>query len=176
MLIIDMISPWDFEDGDRLLPMAATIAPRIAKLKGRARQAGVPVIYANDNAGRWRSDFRSIVAESLAKPGSAKSITELLMPDAEDYFILKPKQSAFFGTPLELLLQHLRARRLILTGVASDQCVLVTASEAIMRDLSVVVPKDCVASQTKRRNGLVLKQLEEFHKVPTSSSAAIRFA
>jgi nicotinamidase-related amidase len=65
---------------------------------------------------------------------------------------------------------------LILTGVASDQCVLVTASEAVMRDLSVVVPKDCVASQTKERNNLVLKQLEDFHKVPTSSSTALRLA
>jgi nicotinamidase-related amidase len=176
MLIIDMISRWDFVDGDRLLPMAAAIAPRIAKLKVRARHAGVPVIYANDNAGRWRSDFRSLIAESLSASDRGKAITELLMPDTQDYFVLKPKQSAFFGTPLELLLQHLGAERLILTGVASDQCVLVTASEAVMRDLSVVVPKDCVASQTKERNNLVLKQLEDFHKVPTSSSTALRLA
>lgn len=174
LLIIDMIISWDFEHGERLLPMDAAIAPRIAHLKMRARRAGVPVIYANDNAGRWRSDFRSLIAEALAQSGRGKLITELLMPDTDDYFVLKPKQSAFFGTPLELLLQHLSAKRLILTGVASDQCVLVTASEAVMRDLSVVVPKDCVASQTRHRNNLVLRQLEEFHKLPTLTSLEIR--
>jgi len=175
MLIIDMISCWDFEDAERLLPRAAAIAKPIANLKARARRGGVPVIYANDNAGRWRSDFRSLVDESMAKGGQGRAVTELLMPDAEDFFVLKPKQSAFFGTPLELLLQHLGAHRLILTGVASDQCVLVTVSEAVMRDLEAVVPRDCVASQTKQRNDLVLKQLESFHKVPTSSSTSLRF-
>jgi nicotinamidase-related amidase len=63
--------------------MAAAIAPGIAKLKLRARHAGVPVIYANDNAGRWRSDFRSLIAESLSASDRGKAITELLMPDTK---------------------------------------------------------------------------------------------
>lgn len=88
--------------------------------------------------------------------------------------MLKPKHSAFFGTPLELLLQHLKASRLILAGVASDQCVLATAMEAVMRDLAVVVPRDCVASQSVTRNDTVLRQLEKFQKLPTTASSRIR--
>lgn len=78
------------------------------------------MIYANDNAGRWRSDFRTLIAEATRAGGPGGEIAELLAPDEDDYFLLKPKQSAFFGTPLELLLQHLKVDRLLLTGVASD--------------------------------------------------------
>lgn len=174
LLIIDMINAWDFPDAEKLLPRAAAIAAPIAALKARCRRAGVPVIYANDNRGRWRSDFHAIVEESLALGGTGAEITRLLQPAADDYFVLKPKQSAFFGTPLELLLRHLGAQRLILTGVASDQCVLVTATEAGMRDLAVVVPRDCVASQSAGRNAMVLRQIEEFQKLPVTASARIR--
>lgn len=174
LLIIDMINCWDFPDADKLLPRAAAIAPRIAALKARCRKAGVPVIYANDNRGRWRSDFPALVEESLAKNSAGATVTRTVQPGPDDYFVLKPKQSAFFGTPLELLLRHLDARRLILTGVASDQCVLVTATEAGMRDLGVVVPRDCVASQSASRNEIVLRQLEEFQKLPTTPSSRIR--
>jgi nicotinamidase-related amidase len=132
------------------------------------------VIYANDNRGRWRSDFPALVEEALRQGGLGSKIAAALKPEADDYFLLKPKQSAFFGTPLELLLQHLKAHRLILTGVASDQCVLVTATEAGMRDLAVVVPRDCVASQSRMRNMLVLRQLEEFQKLPTTPSTRLR--
>jgi nicotinamidase-related amidase len=174
LLIIDMINCWDFPDADKLLPRAAAIAPRIAALKARCRKAGVPIIYANDNRGRWRSDFPALVEESLANNSAGAGVTRTLQPGPDDFFVLKPKQSAFFGTPLELLLRHLDARRLILTGVASDQCVLVTATEAGMRDLAVVVPRDCVASQSASRNEIVLRQLEEFQKLPTTPSSRIR--
>lgn len=174
LLIIDMINCWDFPDAHKLLPPAAEIAPRIAALKARCRRAGVPVIYANDNRGRWRSDFPSLVELSLTQGGAGAAITQALRPDADDYFVLKPQQSAFFGTPLELLLRHLDANRLILSGVASDQCVLVTATEAGMRDLAVVVPRDCVASQSTRRNEMVLRQIEEFQKLPVMPSSRIR--
>src|SRR5438067_6904947 len=122
-----MINDWTFTDAHTLLPQAAAVTPRIAALKARCRRAGVPVIYANDNRGQWRSDFRHVVERSLAAGGMGARITEQLLPDDDDYFVLKPKHSAFFGSPLDLLLQHLHADRLFLAGVASDQCVVTTA-------------------------------------------------
>jgi len=176
LVIVDMISCWDFPDAAHLLPAAHAITPRIAALKRRCQQQGVPVIYTNDNRGRWQSDFSSLVALSLKCGGEIAEITQALRPDEDDYFVLKPKQSAFFGTPLELLLQHLGVSRLIVTGVSSDQCVLTTAVEAGMRDLKVVVPKDCIASQTEERNRAVLVQLEQAHKLPTTTGSRIRLS
>jgi nicotinamidase-related amidase len=174
LLIIDMISSWDFPDAEKLLPHAARIAPAIAALKARCRRAGVPVIYANDNRGQWRSDFRQVVSASIAHGGDGARITTQLAPDEDDYFVLKPKHSAFFGTPLDLLLQHLQAHRLILTGVASDQCVVNTATDARMRDYEVLVPADCIASQSAARNKGAIAHFGEALNVPTTASTRLR--
>lgn len=171
LLIIDMISDWRFPDADELLPRAQDIAPAIAALKRRCRRAGVPVIYANDNQGRWRSDFRKLVDDSLQERGAG--ITRALMPDDEDYFLLKPKHSAFFCTPLDLLLQDLHVDRLILTGVASDQCIATTAGDARMRNYDVMAPRDCIATQTRERDEWVLRHFAEALRVPTDRSDAI---
>lgn len=168
LLIIDMISCWDFPDAEKLLPGASRIAPAIAALRARCRGADVPIIYANDNYGQWRSDFEALVERSSNGVAAGARITDMLAPGEDDYFVLKPKHSAFFATPMELLLRDLGVARLLLTGVASDQCVLVTAAEARMRDLDVVVPRDCVASQSDERNTAVLRQFEQVHKLETT--------
>lgn len=173
LLIIDMISPWDFPDARKLLPGARGIAKAISALKRRCHEAGAPVVYANDNRGRWRSNFPEVVQCSLDAGGPAAEITRALMPGPDDYFVLKPSQSAFFGTPLELLLRHLQARCIVVAGVASDQCVLSTALDARMRSLDVIVPRDCVASQTLARSRAVLQQFEKVHVLPTPPAARI---
>jgi nicotinamidase-related amidase len=157
LLVIDMISDWQFPDGELLLRRAAAIAPAIHTLKRRCRAAGVPTIYANDHRGHWRSNFAEVVEAAAASPGA--DIARLLAPQPDDYFVLKPKHSAFHATPLDLLLRDLAAHTLILTGVACDQCVLCTAADARMRDHAVLVPADCVASQDAERTTLALRLL-----------------
>lgn len=176
LLILDMISTWDFPDAERLLPGARAVAPAIARLARRFRAAGRPVVYANDNRGRWRSDFRELVAQSLTAGGDGAAITQLLAPDACDYFVLKPKHSAFYATPLEPLLLDLGVGRLVVTGVAADQCVLATVSDARMRDREVVVPHDCVATQGDARQRAAIRHFEAVLKVPTGASSRLRLA
>jgi nicotinamidase-related amidase len=174
LVIIDMISNWRFPDARRLQVNTTRIAPAIGALRLRCRRAGVPVIYANDNHGMWRSDFRHVVEDSLAQGGAGARITQALSPDDDDYFVLKPKHSGFFATPLHLLLQHLEVRRLIVTGVASDQCVVNTAVDARMRDFDVVVPSDCVATHSAERNRRAIRHFEEVLAVPTTPGPRIR--
>lgn len=174
LLVVDMISCWDFPDAARLLPAAVEVAPRIAALKRRCRATGVPVIYANDNRGRWRSDFGALVALSVACGGPGAAVTNELMPDHDDYFVLKPRQSAFVATPLGQLLEVLRVHRLLVTGVASDQCVLSTATDARMHGLEVVLPRDCTGTQTERRHAMVLEQCPEVFGIATTPGSRIR--
>jgi nicotinamidase-related amidase len=146
LLLIDMINDLEFEGGENVAKAATVAAERIAALKAKAKERGIPVIYANDNFGKWRSDFREVVKHCLEDGVRGQRLAELLRPDREDYFVLKPKHSAFFETTLATLLEHLGARHLILTGITADICVLFTASDAYMRDYDVHVPADCVAS------------------------------
>src|SRR5689334_17716312 len=134
LLLIDWINDLEFDGGDRLLPHALAAAKATAALRKRAKQAGVPVIYCNDNFGKWRSDFRATLEHVLHNQVRGRPIAELLKPDDDDYFVLKPKHSGFHSTTLEVLLEHLGARTLILTGIAGNFCVLFTAHDAYMRD------------------------------------------
>jgi len=174
LLVVDMISCWRFPDADALVRAARAVAPVIARLKQRCARAGVPVIYANDNSGQWRSDFKFVVRESLESGGPGAEITRLLEPGEEDYFVLKPKHSAFFATPLELLLDHLGTERLIIAGVAADQCIVNTAADARMRDFEVVVPADGVAALSAARTRRAIAQLRDGLLVKVPAARAMR--
>jgi nicotinamidase-related amidase len=164
LLLIDTINDLEFEGGRELLELARPMAERLAALKRRAKQAGIPVLYVNDNFGKWQSDFRSILAHCLEPDVCGNPIARLLRPEDDDYFVLKPKHSGFYGTTLEILLEHLGARTLILTGITADICVLFTAHDAYMRDLHLVVPADCVVSQDPEENRYTLEKMERLLK------------
>ena len=160
LIVIDMINDLEFEGGGLLLPRAVTVARKIAALKRRARARRVPVVYVNDNFGRWRSDFREAVDHCLRDGVRGQPLAELLPPDEGDYFVLKPKHSGFYATTLATLLEHLGARRLILTGINGDTCVLATAMDAYLRDFELHVPADCTTSISPAHNRTVLAYMK----------------
>src|SRR5512138_1439961 len=171
LLIIDMINAFDFDGADGMLPRALRAARGIAALKRRARQLGVPSVYVNDNFGRWRSDFHAILEHCLESPG--REIAQLLRPEKDDYFVLKPKHSGFQFTTLDVLLEHLGAQTLILTGVAGNFCVLFTAHDAYMRDYRLLVPADCVASLTESDDRYALEHMASVTKADVRASAEL---
>jgi nicotinamidase-related amidase len=176
LLLVDVINPLDFADADKLLRYAVPAADRLADLKRRARAAGVPVVYANDNFGRWRSDLSAVVSE-CEKPGCAgRPLVERLRPEPDDYFVLKPKHSAFFSTTLDTLLRYLGTRTLVLGGFAADICVLFTANDAYMHDLRLVIPADGVASNEAADRDAVLALMRRVLKAETPAAAEVDFA
>ena len=141
LLLIDVINDLEFDSGRDLLRHALPAAERLAALKRRAKAADVPVIYVNDNFGRWQSDFKKLLQHCLGDGVCGRPIAELLRPDDDDYFVLKPKHSGFFSTTLDTLLDYLRVKTLVLTGLTGDICVLFTASGAYMRDFHLCIPQ-----------------------------------
>jgi nicotinamidase-related amidase len=173
MLLIDVINDLEFPEGKQLLEHAVPMARAIAALKDRAKQARVPVIYVNDNFGRWQSNFNSQVEHCLHDGVRGKLLAELLRPGDDDYFVLKPKHSGFFSTALDVLLRYLEVKTLILTGIAANICVLFTANDAYMRDFHLFVPQDCVASNTPEENRLALAQMEKVLKADIRASTQL---
>ena len=147
LLVVDFINRFDFDGAERLAPRAIGAAERTAALRKRAHGDDVPCIYANDNFGHWRSEFSELVEQCAAAPGAPGKIAGLLRPGSDDYSILKPRHSAFYGTPLEFLLEELEVGCLVLTGVAADNCIFATAQDAYVRKYRLWVPADCVAAQ-----------------------------
>ena len=175
LLLIDVINDLAFDGSDALVAQADSLAAPLARLKRRATAAGVPTIYINDNFGQWRSDFRRTVAHCTARSSPGHRVSTRLRPTARDYFVLKPKHSGFFDTTLDTLLENLRIRRVILTGVAGNICVLFTANDAYMREYRILAPADCIVSNTAADNDHALRQLKTVLKGDVAVSTRLRF-
>jgi nicotinamidase-related amidase len=156
-----------------MFPRVLAAAKATAALKRRAREAQVPVVYVNDNFGKWRSDFRSLLAHCLQANPRARAVAQILEPDQDDYFVLKPKHSGFQFTTLDVLLAHLGVETLVLTGVAGNFCVLFTAHDAYMRDFHLFVPQDCIASQTEADDRHALEHMAKVTKADTRLSVEL---
>jgi nicotinamidase-related amidase len=176
LLLTDVINDLDFPGSEPLIRAVEAMAPRLARLADRARRAGVPVIYVNDNFGHWQSDWRKVVTWCQRPQSPGRTVVEQLRPQDDDYFVLKPKHSGFFSTTLDLLLKQMGARTVVLAGVATDICILFTANDAYMRDYSVVVARDCVAANTRHKTAFTLNQIRDVLKGDTPMAQTLTLA
>jgi nicotinamidase-related amidase len=176
LLLIDVINDLEFPEGERLLRHAIPMAKTLAKFKSRVKANGFAVIYVNDNFGKWRSDFRSLVDHCLHDKVRGAELAKILRPAEDDYFVLKPAHSGFYSTTLELLLKHLEAKTLIITGVATNICVLFTVNDAFLRGYDVWVPQDCVAANSRKLTLDALNQMSISVKVHTAKCGSFPWA
>lgn len=176
LILIDIISDFEFEDGEKLFKHALPMARKLAALRKKAKAADVPIIYVNDNFGKWQSNFKNLLEHASHEKVRGAEIVKMLKPDEDDYFVLKPKHSGFYSTTLSILLEHLECKTLVLTGVTTDICILFTAGDAYMRDFNLLVPSDCVAAVEKKENQHALKHITRVLKADISPSSKINFA
>jgi len=172
LLIVDMINDFAFDGGADLLHNTRRIVSPLKALRQRMTAKGCPVIFCNDNFGQWRSDFRQVVKHCCASEARGRDVCRAMKPAADDCFVLKPRHSAFYGTPMMALLDDLEVKRLVVTGIAGDGCVLFTASDAHMRECKVLVPRDCMASISDGRNDNAVSYLTESLRLDTRPSTA----
>lgn len=98
----------------------------------------------------------------------------MLRPRKRDFTILKPRHSAFYATPLNLLLEALKCERLVITGIAADSCVLFSAMDAYLRGYSVWVPQDCIAAESAEGQEGALRQMAKALKADIGPSDSRR--
>ncbi|MEZ0542561.1 isochorismatase family cysteine hydrolase [Fibrella arboris] len=176
LLIIDMINDLEFPEGPDFLKPTLAAADRIAALKLRAKSANIPVIYINDNFGKWRSNFDDLLAHCLNDGVRGKPVVDRLRPDADDYMVLKPKHSIFYATTFETLITYLQTKTLIMTGIAADVCVLFSAIDAYVRDLKLIIPPDCIASGSAQNTQDALAYMQRVLSADVVPSAEIDLA
>jgi nicotinamidase-related amidase len=176
LLLIDVINDLAFDGGEQLREQALPMAQAILALKARAKTAGVPVIYVNDNFGHWQDDFQTVIEYCMRPEAPGRETTALLRPEHDDYFVIKPRHSGFYQTNLDLLLKYLKVRTLILTGMAADMCVLFTANDAYLREFAIVVPADCCAAESEDYRRQALALIERVLKADITPSPALDLA
>ena len=175
LLIMDMISDFQFEDGDKLFEPALGAAEKIAALKRRAKEAGTDVIYVNDNYGRWNEDFSTFVERTMDNSRMGREIVDKLEPEPGDLFIVKPQRSGFYATPLGVVLLSKNISRVVIAGVTTDICVLFTAHDAYMRGFSVQVPSDGTAAVKPEHHEMGLDFMKRVADVEVRTVDEMRF-
>ncbi|MFN2748303.1 cysteine hydrolase family protein [Bacillus sp. z60-18] len=158
LIIVDIINDFHFDMGHTLSKKTEEIADNILALKKHAEHINWPIIYINDHFGIWQADIAAIIKK--CKNGKSENIIKQLAPTERDYFLIKPKHSAFYGTALETLLNELHINHLIITGIAGNICVLFTANDAYMREYKITIPRDCIASNHEKDNRYAVTMME----------------
>ena len=172
LLLVDFINPLRFEGAEALAPAAVEAARATAALKRQFRAEGWTTVYVNDNFGHWRSDESLLMRECRRSGSHAAQLARLLAPAKDDLFVLKPRHSGFYQTPLALLLDELKAKDLVITGLAADYCVQCTAMDAYVRGLRVWVPSDCTAAESPQRKETALQWMKATLKARIDPAAS----
>jgi nicotinamidase-related amidase len=176
LLLIDVINDLNFPDNKDLIRRSVALAKSIARLKKRCQKLGIPAIYVNDNRGRWRSDSSAVLRHCLRRQSSGREMTKLLVPEPDDYIVLKPKHSPFYASPLQTILDYIGARVAIVTGVTTNACVLIAAGDLHVRDFRLFVPADCVAALTDSEQRRSLDVMKSSFDADTTSSSRLNLA
>jgi nicotinamidase-related amidase len=138
LILVDVINDLDFPNNRELVRDSRRLANAIAQLKLRCKRIGIPVVYVNDNYGKWRSDFSAVLKHSLRENSPGRRMTQLLAPETDDYIVLKPKHSAFYATPLETILSYIGARNVIVSGLTTNAYVSLTAADLNVREFRII--------------------------------------
>ncbi|MGP4055392.1 cysteine hydrolase family protein [Mycobacterium sp. 4D054] len=169
LLVIDMFNTYDHPDAEQLADSAADVVEPIAELVARAAEHdGVDLIYVNDNYGDFTANHIDIIKGALE--GARPELVRPLVPTPDTRFLTKVRHSAFYATPLDYLLSRLGARRIILTGQVTEQCILYTALDGYVRHYDVVVPPDAVAHIDGKLGEAALEMMGRNMKAELSKS------
>lgn len=173
LLLIDVINDLDFPKAEGMLKDARKMARNLLQLKRRTRKAGVPVIYVNDNFGKWKSDFRRTIEHCQSKRSRGRAIAKLLQPAEDDYFVLKPKHSGFFPPRLNCFCAISAPKPSFSPVLPVTFACFFTANDAYVRDYELFIPEDCCVSNTPRDNNEALALMRKFLKADTRAGDKI---
>jgi nicotinamidase-related amidase len=158
LLLIDVVNTFEHEDGDALLTSFRERLPGFRTALARARAAEIPVVYVNDNAGRWDSDAPALLRAAVE--GRGGDAVAAVAPQDGDRFVLKPRYSAFDHTPLVIILRQLEIERLLLAGAATEACVVQTAIDARELGFKVSILADACATVDEEVERLAFEYAE----------------
>lgn len=141
LIIIDIQK--QFADGGRLgVAGADRVFGPLDQLVRAARCGGAPVVWT-----AYRLPTSRVLGRTSSRLGIdglhvGEQAELLITPEAGDIVLDKPRQSAFYGTPLESYLRALGVDTVVICGWTANSCVLATSFDAAARDLDVVVVPD----------------------------------
>lgn len=150
LLIIDMVK--DYFDESQKIPITQLAKPIIAPLNrliSEFRDQGWPIVFSTDSFNKEDFFFTSkMKPHAIAGTVGAEVIDELNRQE-QDYWLPKPRMSAFFRTGLENWLKEKGVTLCAVGGIATPFCVLTTVLDAVNHDFKGVLLEDCSTAASK---------------------------
>jgi nicotinamidase-related amidase len=142
-LIVDMLNPYDHEDGDALAEQVRSRIEPIQAQIAATPDAGAELIYANDNYDDFTATSDDLARAALE--GRHPDLVEPILPPDGSLFVEKVRHSAFYESSLNHLLRIKEIDTLVIAGQTTEQCILYTALDAYIRGFQLRVVRDAVA-------------------------------
>lgn len=176
ILLVDVINDLQFPNGHKFKKSFTEMTKKLEPLLEQARRHSVPIIYVNDNWGKWRSDIEAQIRHATREQSVNRDNVLRILPQKNDSYILKPKHSAFYATATDLILKDLNIETLILCGISTESCILFTATDAYLHSYKLILPKDCLASESKAKLQKALAIMKESLHAKVLSSTELNFS
>jgi len=157
-IIIDMLNPYDHEDGEALAEHVRDRIEPLRTLIAATPQAGAELVYVNDNHGDFTATSKDI-GES-AMHGHHPELVEPILPPKGSLFVQKVRHSAFYSTALDNLMRERDIETLVLAGQVTEQCILYSALDAYVRGFDVRIVSDAVAPIEPELGDAALRMME----------------
>lgn len=160
VVIIDMQNAYFANEA--LKKRQAALVTACNQLIEVAKAGDLPVFMVRTEHNRDRSTWTlNMLADRqgylYTDTDEAKLVPELITEGTIP--LVKTRDSAFFATPLELMLRNYGVSQLILAGVSTHTCVAQTAADAYAANFAVSLATDAVASHQPQFHQLTLHML-----------------
>jgi nicotinamidase/pyrazinamidase len=123
------------------------IIPNLQRLLAEGRKKGLPIIFACDSFLEGDFIFRGRMKVHSLRGTQGAEVIDDLRPEPKDIIVPKRRFSAFFKTDLDQTLRMLGVDTIIVTGITTEVCVLMTAMDGLSHDFSAIILEDCTASR-----------------------------
>ncbi len=149
ILVVDMLkdnlkenvrNPY-YEEGRAILP-------NLQRLLDEGRRRQFPIVFACDSFLPGDFIFRGRMKVHSLRGTKGAEVVDELAPQSTDFILPKRRFSAFFKTDLDQTLRMLGVDTIVVTGMTTEVCVLMTALDGLSHDFSAILLEDCMASRS----------------------------
>lgn len=142
------------------------IIPGLQRLLEEGRKKRFPIIFACDSFLEGDFIFRGRMKVHSLRGTKGAEVVDDLKPEPTDIILPKRRFSAFFKTDLDQTLRTLGVDTIVVTGVTTEVCVLMTVMDGLSHDFSAILLEDCSASRSKEFHQGCLNLYRDFALYP----------
>jgi nicotinamidase-related amidase len=167
IVVVDMLEDnVDRKNRTGIGEQVKTIIPNIQRLLLSAREAGFPIVFANDSYLREDPVFQGKMKPHAIRGTDGARVIDELSVQESDIIVEKRRFDAFFKTDLDMTLRVLNVDTIAVAGMSTEVCVSLTAWGGISNDFKVIILEDCCCSFTKARHEAVLNLYRDMPLYP----------